>query len=97
MDSGWDLDPSHPAPGGVFWTQAPWGTDRNTVSTIPGAQLGVRLYEITGDEHYLDTALKYVDWTDEHLLASNNHDWGSITLDGSIDKTQWSYHQGVPI
>ena len=33
--SGWDDDPSHPAPGGVFWTQAPWSRDRNTVSNGP--------------------------------------------------------------
>ena len=97
VDSGWDTDPSHPAPGGVFWTQAPWSTDRNTVSTMPGAQLGARLYEITGDKHYLDTALKYVEWTDEYLLAPNNLYWDNIKLDGSIDKTQWSYNQGVPI
>ena len=23
---GWDDDPSHPCPGGVFWTQASWAT-----------------------------------------------------------------------
>lgn len=97
VESGWDTDPTHPAPGGVFWTQAPWSTDRNTVSNMPGAQLGVRLYMITGERGYLDEALKYVAWTDEHLLAPNNLYWDNIKLDGSIDRTQWSYNQGVPI
>jgi hypothetical protein len=41
--SGWDDDSSHPAPGGIFWTQAPWSQDRNTVSNAPGAELGLRL------------------------------------------------------
>jgi hypothetical protein len=95
--SGWDTDPSHPAPGGVFWTQATWSTDRNTVSTMPGAQLATRLYMITGERHYLDWAKRMVGWTDEHLLAPNGLYWDNIKLDGSIDRTQWSYNQGVPV
>ncbi|MBZ2196225.1 glycoside hydrolase family 76 protein [Occultella gossypii] len=95
--SGWDTDPSHAAPGGVFWTQAPWSTDRNTVSTMPGAQLGVRLYMITGEQHYLDWALRFVEWTDEHLLAPNGLYWDNIKLDGAIDERHFSYNQGVPI
>ncbi|CAM3674461.1 glycoside hydrolase family 76 protein [Isoptericola cucumis] len=95
--SGWDTDPSHPAPGGVFWTQAEWSTDRNTVSTMPGAQLATRLYMITGEERYLRWAERMVEWTDEHLLAPNGLYWDNIKLDGSIDRTQWSYNQGVPV
>src|SRR5690242_19065190 len=52
--SGWDTDTSHPAPGGVFWTQATWSHDRNTVSNMPGAEMGLRLYQITRDKSYLD-------------------------------------------
>lgn len=48
--SGWDTDASHAAAGGVFWTQASWSTDRNTVSNMPGAELGLRLFQITGDQ-----------------------------------------------
>ncbi|WP_207947752.1 glycoside hydrolase family 76 protein [Occultella glacieicola] len=95
--SGWDTDPSHAAPGGVFWTQAPWSTDRNTVSTMPGAQLGVRLYLITGEERYLDWALRFVEWTDQYLLAPNGLYWDNIKLDGTIDERHYSYNQGVPI
>ena len=95
--SGWDTDPDHPAPGGVFWTQASWSTDRNTVSTMPGAQLATRLYMLTGEERYLDWAERMVGWTDEHLLAPNGLYWDNVKLDGSIDRTQWSYNQGVPV
>ncbi|MGF0117951.1 glycoside hydrolase family 76 protein [Promicromonospora sp. Marseille-Q5078] len=95
--SGWDTDTTHPAPGGVFWTQAPWSTDRNTVSTMPGAQLATRLYMITGEDRYLDWAERMVSWTDEHLLAPNGLYWDNVKLDGSIDRTQWSYNQGVPL
>ncbi|MEN0128624.1 MAG: glycoside hydrolase family 76 protein [Brevundimonas sp.] len=95
--SGWDTDPSHASPGGVFWTQAPWSQDRNTVSTFPGAELATRLYLITHQKSYLAWAERSVAWADATLLAPNGLYWDNIKLDGSIDKTQWSYNQGTPI
>jgi hypothetical protein len=92
---GWDDDPSHACPGGVFWTQAPWSQDRNTVSNGPGAEVGAHLYLITGKRKYLTWAKKMVAWTDQCLLAPNGLYYDNIKLDGSIDKTQWSYNQGV--
>lgn len=92
---GWDDDPSHPCPGGVFWTQASWSQDRNTVSNGPGAEIGAHLYLITGQKRYLDWAKKMVAWTDTCLLAPNGLYYDNIKLDSSIDKTQWSYNQGV--
>lgn len=97
VESGWDTDPSHASPGGVFWTQAPWSQDRNTVSTFPGAELATRLYLITHDTAYLDWAKRSVAWADATLLAPNGLYWDNIKLDGSIDRTQWSYNQGTPI
>jgi len=95
--SGWDTDASHPAPGGVFWTQAPWSHDRNTVSNMPGAEMGLRLYLITHESSYLDWAHKMYDWTNANLLAPNGLYWDHIDLAGTIEKTQWSYNQGVPV
>lgn len=92
---GWDDDPNHPCPGGVFWTQAPWSQDRNTVSNGPGAEVGLHLYEITGNSRYLDWAKRMTDWVDGCLLAPNGLYWDNIKLDGSIDTAQWSYNQGV--
>lgn len=95
--SGWDTDPSHAAPGGVFWTQAPWSTDRNTVSTTPGAELAVRLYMITGESTYLNWAKRAVAWTDQYLLAPNGLYWDNVKLDGVVDERQYSYNQGVSL
>lgn len=95
--SGWDTDPSHPAPGGVFWTQAPWSNDRNTVSNMPGAQVGLRLYQATGKKDYFSWSKKMYDWTNEHMFAPNGLFWDHIDLAGTIEKTQWSYNQGVPV
>jgi len=95
--SGWDDDASHAAPGGVFWTQAPGNRDRNTVTTMPAAQLAVRLHLITGEQRYLDWALRMTAWTDENLLAPNGLYGDHLGLDGTVDETQWAYNQGVPI
>lgn len=94
---GWDDDPTHPCPGGVFWTQASWSQDRNTISNAPGAQIGIRLYQITGDASYLDWAERMIAWTDGCLLAPNGLYWDHIDLAGTIEKTQWSYNQGMMI
>ncbi|HVX47702.1 MAG TPA: glycoside hydrolase family 76 protein [Mycobacteriales bacterium] len=95
--SGWDTDSSHPDPGGVFWTQATWSTDRNTVSNMPGAELGMRLYLATGKRSYLDWSRKMYEWANTYLLAPNNLYWDHVDLAGNIEKTQWSYNQGTPI
>jgi hypothetical protein len=97
VDSGWDTDTSHAAPGGVFWTQATWSHDRNTVSNMPGAELGLRLYQITGKRHYLDSALRFYNWTNTYLLSPRGLYWDHLDLDGTVEKTIWSYNQGVPV
>ena len=98
---GWDADPTHPCPGGTFWTQAPWSQDRNTVSNGPGAELGLQLYELTAaptqKAHYLEWSTKMYDWVNGCLLAPNGLYWDHIDLAGNIEKTQWSYNQGTMI
>jgi hypothetical protein len=95
--SGWDDDDSHAAPGGVFWTQAPWSSDRNTVSNMPGAELGLRLYQITGRRRYLDWALRMYRWTNRYLQRDDGLYHDHLNLTGDLEKTVWSYNQGVPI
>lgn len=105
---GWDTDPSHPCPGGVFWTQATWSNDRNTVSNAPGAEVGLRLYladrkpSLRGPgsppgKYFLEWATKMYDWTRTWMLAPNQLYWDHVDLEGNIEKTQWSYNQGVMI
>lgn len=94
---GWDDDPSHPCPGGVFWTQAPWSNDRNTVSNAPGAELGAQLYLITGRRSSLVWAQRMYDWVRTWMLAPNGLYWDHVNLAGEVERTQWSYNQGVMI
>ncbi|MCQ4083489.1 glycoside hydrolase family 76 protein [Streptomyces sp. RB6PN25] len=95
--SGWDSDRHHAFPGGVFWTQAGWSRDRNTVSNMPGAFLGLRLYLITGREPYLTGARAMYEWTNGCLLSPQGLYWDHISLDGAVETTFWSYNQGVPV
>ncbi|MFJ1602061.1 glycoside hydrolase family 76 protein [Streptomyces sp. NPDC088253] len=95
--SGWDTDSAHAAPGGVFWTQANWSQDRNTVSNMPGAQLALRLHQITGEDGYLDWARRFYDWTNTYLQSPGGLYWDHLDLKGTVEKTIWSYNQGVPV
>ncbi|QDZ15109.1 glycoside hydrolase family 76 protein [Humibacter ginsenosidimutans] len=97
LQSGWDDDPTHPDPGGVFWTQASWSQDRNTVSNMPTALIGARLYAITGNRDYLTGALRSYDWTNRYLLDTDGLYFDHVSMDGSVEKTKWSYNQGIPL
>jgi Glycosyl hydrolase family 76 len=94
----WDGSSSDTCPGGVYWTTTvPGVTDRNAVSTLNGAIVGLRLYAITKTPVYLYWSRRMLDWADGCLLAPNGLYWDHVRPDGSIDQTQWSYNQGAAI
>ncbi len=95
--SGWDSDASHPAPGGVFWSQLPRNHDRNTVSTAGAAQLALRLHAITGDPALLAWGIRMRDWVETSLRAPNGLYSDHIDLGGAIEPTQWTYNQGLMV
>lgn len=96
--SGWDTNLSHPAPGGVFWTEGSLSQDRNTVSTMPSAELGLRLYQATHDPNDLAWARRMYNWVYSNLRdPSDGLYWDHINLAGQINTAKWSYNQGVPI
>ncbi|MEA2398010.1 MAG: hypothetical protein QOK25_1566 [Thermoleophilaceae bacterium] len=94
---GWDKDESHPCPGGVVFSQAPGNVDRNTVTNAPGAELGLRLYELTKDSYYFDWAKRMYDWVTTCLGDSSGFYLDHITFSGTIDPTVWTYNQGTMI
>ena len=92
---GWDPIPSHPMPGGVYWTEKKGNHDRGTVSTAGAAQLGLQLYLLTRDPNYLDWSRQMLDWVNQYMRAPNDLYWDHVELDGKVEKTQWSYNQGL--
>lgn len=95
--SGWDHDGSHARPGGVYWMQAHRNNDRNTVSNMPAAELGLRLYQVTKRSTYLRWATRMYRWTNRNLRRADGLFYDHVDLKGHIDRSLWSYNQGVPI
>jgi hypothetical protein len=93
--SGWDHDPSHPAPGGVFWVRAGWNRDRGVDCVAPNALLGLSLFELTGRPRYLEWSRRMIDWARQHFRTPDGRYWDKISLEGVIDRTFWSYNQGT--
>jgi hypothetical protein len=95
LASGWDDDPGHPSPGGVFWVESPTNRDRNTVSTAPAARLGFLLSALDGDTSAATWAERALAWVHRTLRdPSDGLYWDHLALDGSIERTKWSYNQG---
>jgi predicted alpha-1,6-mannanase (GH76 family) len=80
----------------VFWTQAPWSQDRNTVSNAPSAQLAFRLHQVTSEQSYLDWGMEMYNWVDSYLRDPVDMlYWDHVDVAGHIEKTKWSYNQGT--
>lgn len=100
--SGWDPDPTHADPGGVWWSQQmpnPRFIHRNTISTASGAVLALQLYEATGRTQleYLDWASRMYTWVDTYLRGNNGLYGDHVDLAGVVDPGQLTYNQGMMI
>ena len=93
----WDSSARHPCAGGIFWTTAAGNRDRNTVTTANAALLALRLYGATSEPRYLAWSRRLLGWTDRCMLGDDGLYWDHIALDGSVDRTHWSYNQGLLI
>jgi Glycosyl hydrolase family 76 len=95
--AGWDTNPEHVCPGGVPFSNSPENTERNTVTDGPGAELAVRLYQLTGNAQYLQFAEQAYEWTRRCLLSPNGLYADHIGPHGTVAQTYWSYNQGSMI
>ena len=91
--------------GGVFWkvqTGTETNHDRNIVSNAPTIKLGLRLYQVTGQRHYLDRAELMYEWVNRTLRdSSDGLYWDHIGVNArgecTTETTKWSYNQGTMI
>jgi hypothetical protein len=95
--AAWDTDPEHVCPGGIPFSNSSENNERNTVTDGPGAELAVRLYQLTSNVAYLQFAEQAYNWTRTCLLQSNGLYADHIGAHGTVARVYWSYNQGTMI
>jgi Glycosyl hydrolase family 76 len=95
--SGWSGDAGARHPGGVRWKAVAASRARHTCATAPGAQLGVLLFERTGEGAALDWAVRAYAWERRALLGPGGLYLDRIDPDGTVEPTVWTYNQGSMI
>jgi hypothetical protein len=99
--AGWDTNAEHACPGGIPFSNSSENTDRNTVTSAPAAELGARLYRITGNAQYLQFAELAYEWVRRCLLEPGGPPGGlyadHISPKGVVEPMLWSYNQGTMI
>lgn len=82
--------------GGIRWVEHPRDS-RNTCSTAPAEQVALRLHRLGGDPALRQFAARCHDFLDRVLKARDGLYWDRVDDDGGVDRTFWSYNQGVPL
>lgn len=97
--SGWDTKEDSPNPGGIFWVEAWWNRDRNTVSTAPAAKLGLLLAEQEEDpdrrRYLLNWSKTMYDWVEVNMQGPDGLYMDRVMEDGTIDGVVFTYNQGA--
>ena len=87
--------------GGIMWAEFT-PHSKNACSNAPASILAARLYLLTGEQEYLDWALKIYEWQKQHLVDSGTGAvWDSIALENNsvVINKDWifTYNQGTYI
>ncbi|NDV63674.1 glycoside hydrolase family 76 protein [Bacteroides sp. 224] len=102
MDYGWD----ETCAGGIHWKELNEPSkSKHTCSTAPAAVLGCKLYLATGQQEYLDGALKCYNWLMTYMQDPTDHLFWDNARPGSsdpntvgdIEKNKYSYNSGQPL
>jgi len=93
----WNPDTTLTCPGGSDWIDRPDNTTRAANVTGLTAQLAAHLYEETGTSSYLRWSTKLYDWNNRCLKESAGLYRNSISDDGTVDPTLWTYNSGAMI
>lgn len=79
--------------GGIFWK----GTSgsRNSCANSPAAIVACMLYQITGNQSYLDKARAIIAWMDATLVRSTGAIDDNISSTGTVTDWRFTYNQGT--
>jgi uncharacterized protein YyaL (SSP411 family) len=87
--SGWD----DKLGGGVYWLEG--HKDMKPACTNGMATLAaLKIYEATKEPYYLEWGQRFYSWMHENLRNPSGVYWNDKKMDGSIDKTYWTYNSG---
>lgn len=81
--------------GGIWWRDR--RDSKNTCSNAPAICGALRLYQVTGEKRYLELAERVYAWVNGHFQDADGLYWDTLHLDGSIEKTKWSYNTAMMI
>jgi len=83
--------------GGIYWRMSDKAS-RNTCSSGPTAAACLAVAKRTGDDKLKATAERLYEWTLHTLQDPSDHlFFDSISNDGKIEKTKWSYNAALMI
>ncbi len=83
--------------GGIYWRENTL-TSKNTCSNAPTIVAALRLYQITHQQKYLDTARRIYTWTCASLQdPADGLFWDNMGIDGRVDKTKYTYNSALMI
>ncbi len=82
--------------GGLYWREK-FLSSKNTCTNAPAIVGALRLYQLTGEDKYLDTAKRLYAWVNSHLQAEDGLYWDNIRLDGQVNRQKFSYNSALMI
>jgi rhamnogalacturonyl hydrolase YesR len=80
--------------GGIYWHESDKNS-KNTCSNAPNIVAGLRLYQLTHRAAYLEPPRRLYAWINAHLQDTDGLYFDNIRMDGSIDKTKWTYNTAL--
>lgn len=87
--------------GGIYWKDTGYGgtSGKNTCINAPAVMGSCKMYMATGEQFYLDWAIKIYNWMDEKLVDPEDHLlWDNVDYDSDgnerIDKAKFTYNSG---
>jgi uncharacterized protein YyaL (SSP411 family) len=82
--------------GGLYWREVE-KSSKNTCTNAPTIVSALRLYQLTKDEKYLETAKRVYAWTNKTLQDQDGLYWDNINLKGRIDRRKFTYNSALMI
>lgn len=94
IKTGWTDDLG----GGILWRGYDVSNERtskNACSNGPAGIIAARLYQLNGDEEYLEWAKKIYDWQKKKLVTSAGRVNDNMDLSGKVTDWNFTYNQGT--